>query len=134
MAISQANGGKSNVSLAALKAIDSTATEDAYKIGDNYFASLDVLANITNANKVTISITNAKTKDGVFTAYLLETKDSGKTYTIVAQQDFTATQTEDLVYTAAKPATAAYSVVTKGTISYFCQIDNIDIQAKAKAD
>lgn len=126
--------GKQNVSLATLKAIDSTVTEDAYKIGDNYFASLDVLANITNAKKVTVSITNAKTKDGAFTAYLLETKDSGKTYTIVAQKDFTATQTEDLVYTAAKPTTAAYSVVTKGTISYFCQVDNIDIQAKAKAD
>ncbi len=126
--------GKSNVSLAALKAIDSTVTEDAYKIGDNYFASLDVLANITNAKKVTVSITNAKTKDGAFTAYLLETKDSGKTYAIVAQKDFTANQTEDLVYTATKPTTAAYSVVTKGTISYFCQVDNIDIQAKAKAD
>lgn len=126
--------GKSNVSLAALKAIDSSATEDAYKIGDSYFASLDVLANVTNANKVTVSIKNAKTKDGAFTAYLLETKDSGKTYTIVAQEDFTATQTKDLVYTAAKPTTAAYSVVAKGTVSYFCQIDGIDIQPKAKAD
>lgn len=75
-----------------------------------------------------------KTKDSDFTAYILETKDKGKTYTKVAEQAYAATDSSALEYTPATPTTAAYSVVIKGGQKYFAQIDKIDIQSKAKGD
>ena len=126
--------GKSYVTAAQLSAIDPAIKEDGDKIGDNYYASLDVFAVITKATKVSFTIKNAKTKDSDFTAYILETKDKGKTYTKVAEKAYAATDTSALEYTPAAPTTAAYSVVIKGGQKYFAQIDKIDIQSKAKGD
>ncbi len=126
--------GKSYVTAAQLSAIDPAIKEDGDKIGDNYYASLDVFAVITKATKVSFTIKNAKTEDSDFTAYILETKDKGKTYTKVAEKAYAATDTSALEYTPAAPTTAAYSVVIKGGQTYFAQIDKIDIQSKAKGD
>lgn len=126
--------GKSFVTAAQLSAIDSTIKENGYKFGDNHYACLDVYAKITKASKVVASITNGKDKDSSFTAYILETKDNGTTYTKVAEKVFAPIETGDLEYLPTAPTTAAYSIVVKGSEALWCNVDKIDIQSKAHND
>lgn len=126
--------GKSFVTAAQLSAIDSTIKENGYKFGDNHYACLDVYAKITKASKVVASITNGKDKDSSFTAYILETKDNGTTYTKVAEKVFVPKETGDLEYLPTAPTTAAYSIVVKGSEALWCNVDKIDIQSKAHND
>ena len=126
--------GKSFVTAAQLSAIDSTIKENGYKFGDNHYACLDVYAKITKASKVVASITNGKDKDSSFTAYILETKDNGTTYTKVAEKVFAPKETGDLEYLPTAPTTAAYSIVVKGSEALWCNVDKIDIQSKAHND
>ncbi len=126
--------GKSYVTAAQLSAIDSSIKENGYKFGDDHYACLDIYANIKSASKVIASITNGKDKDSSFTAYILETKDNGATYTKVAEKAFAPKEKADLEYAVTAPATAAYSIVVKGGEALWCNLDKIDMQSKAKKD
>lgn len=132
--------GKGKVSVAELKAIDSTAAEDTFKLNDKWYASLSIYANITKAHTVSVQLKNSsKAKDGKpINAYLLQTTDNGKTYTKVAEMKdlpIKATELSTLKYTLNVPTNAAFSVVVEGTtVKTVLEIHGIDIQAKAKAD
>ena len=100
-----------SVPLAQLKAIDTTATADASKIGDFYFFSMYMDFDVADSNGV--NLTGVSNNAATGTRYLLQSLDKGATYTIVKEEALDDSTAGSMEYTSNEAVTARYAVVFK---------------------